>query len=192
MKFKRLFKYKFTLLFLLGCLLLLVPFREGFSSGQYDYLAPHEITVLDPTIEANFTTAFNTTNASYPKIAPVKSADISSYKTSATLDEFNSYIQNNKWPYSSYLTTYLTQNEASIVSALTPSFSPVVPTIAMLQQVFPTRLVYSMFIKSKESTQTPPPLSYEIFMGTKPPDSTPSQLSADNYQKLVSLCTDVK
>jgi hypothetical protein len=64
-----------------------------------------------------------------------------------------------------------------------------------------------LILLGKESALNPKPLSYEIYMGTKPADATDatttdatavvpvlstSSLSADNYQKLASLCADVK
>lgn len=209
MKCKHLLKY--TLFLLLACLLL-IPFKEGFSipgsPGLYDYLAPHPVTVLDPTIEATFTTAFNTTNAAYPKLAPLKPDSLNHYKSMATLDEFNYYIANNKWPYGSYLTTYLTQNPSSL-TGFNAVFAPSVVTVDLIQQVYTSRLCYFVTLNGKESALNPKPLSYEIFMGTKPADATDttdatattstvvpvlstSSLSADNYQKLASLCADVK
>jgi hypothetical protein len=207
MKYKHLLKY--TLFLLLACLLV-IPFKEGFSitgdPGLYDYLAPHPVTVLDPTIEANFTTAFNTTNAAYPKIVPLKPGTLNSLKSMATLDEFNYYIANNKWPYGSYITTYLTQNPSSL-APLSAAFAPSVITVDLVQQAVPSREVYLLILLGKESALNPKPLSYEIYMGTKPADATDatttdatavvpvlstSSLSADNYQKLASLCADVK
>jgi hypothetical protein len=213
MKCKHLLKY--TLFLLLACLLL-IPFKEGFSipsipgaPGLYDYLAPHPVTVLDATIEANFTTAFNTTNAAYNLLAPLQPTILNALKVMATLDEFNYYIANNKWPYGSYLTTYLTQNP-SYLAPLSVYFASKLPTADITQSGLPSRWVYAVVLNGKESALTPKPLSNEIYMGTKPADATDatdatattatavvpvlstSSLSADNYQKLASLCADVK
>jgi hypothetical protein len=140
----------FTFLLVLLLLLALTQLREGFD--PYVYLYPHAITELDQTTEATFTTTFNKVNASYPKIVPLNQQSIKIYKASATLDEFKYYINNNKWPYGSYLTAYINKH-----AVLSDAFSPIIPTPVMIQKAFPSRFVYA-------SIKSPSPAD-EIFMG---------------------------
>jgi hypothetical protein len=214
MRIKHLLKYRFTLLFLLGCLLLLLPFKEGFSTlkaiGPYQYLAPisPNPTVLDAKTEAQFTAAYNKVNADISKMVPIKDATISQFKKNATLVEFKYFIKYNKWPYGSYITTYLENNDISNLPGFKDLLSPVVLTKEVMQRIYSSRMCYAIVLNIKEMNKTPHILTNDIFLGLKPPPDTlvpsessvptvepsapTSSLSAENYQKLVSICTEVK
>jgi hypothetical protein len=146
---------KFSIILFL-ILLLCLSFNEGFETDNpYSYLEPHPITVLDPLIEANFTSTFNKVNAAYPKIVPIHSQDVTIFKTFATVEEFNYYLKNNKWPYGSYLIDYVTHHDV-----LLDAFSPIIPNVDTIQKAFPSRFVYASIKETEINTE-----SYKIFMG---------------------------
>jgi len=212
MKFKNLLKYKFSILFILVGLLFLWPFREGFVGdlvGEYDFLKPLPgPTALDSTTESNFVMAFNNANKSYSKIK-ADTNYVTQLKNNVTQDEFDYYIKNNKWPYGSYIATYLNTNLTRISPNLTAMFSPDTPTVDLIQQVFPTRVAYMMFAQSQEIKQTPKPETVDIYLGTQttPEASAPTtslsaqttpgasapttSLSGDTYAKLQSVCASL-
>ena len=75
-----------------------------------------------------------------------------SFKKSATLEEFQYYIKNNKWPYGSYLTNYITNNK----DATLKSFSWLkLSSTEEVQEVMPSRTLYEMLINPVEMKQTP-------------------------------------
>jgi len=197
------------LFFLVVLLIASLSFREGFEGGQYAYLAPSPPAVLDTTTEATFITTFNATGGViFPnaKIDPFDTKKMTDFKKYVTLDEFNYYIQNKKWPYNSYIMNYLNANQATVTDVLQKLK---IYSIENLQKILPTRFVYIIFMNPKESTMSPKPLSNDIFTGQKPPPveaPTPSSaakiadtisakptihppFSSDNYTKLQSICS---
>ena len=118
-----------------------------------------------------------------------------------SLDEINYYIQNNKWPYNSYISNYLITNKESIIDKIK---NTKMKTLEDIQKVFPTRLFYKYFIESTETPISPPPLSNNIYMGkavapAEAPIATPSEpktihppFSSENYSKLQSICSTLK
>ena len=200
MKLKNLMKYKFSILFTIVALfLLLKPIREGFVGdlvGEYDYLKPLAgPTTLDSTTESNFVLAFNNVNKSYSKIKADEQT-MRQFKNNATQEEFEYYIKNNKWPYGSYIATYLKDNLPRISSATANTFAPDTPSVDLIQQVFPTRTAYMMFAQAQENKQSPTPVSLGIYKGVQPnspeASSSTTSLSGDNYQKLQSICSSLK
>lgn len=194
------------LILLIGLLIASLSFKEGFESGQYGYLAPHVPAVLDATTQASFIDVFNKSGAVLFPDSKIVSSDtkiITDFKTFATLDEFNYYIQNKKWPYNSYLMNYLNTNKATLLEQLKHMK---IYSLEDLQKILPTRVIYTIFINSKESAISPKPLSNDIFMGKQPPPvdapaAKPSTepkatihppFSSENYTKLQSICSTLK
>jgi len=176
-------------------LLWVTSFREGFeSSDEYEFLKPHDPTVLDDTTENDFITAFNTTTTFSPQLnLTTNTSMLPIFEKDATLEEFKYYIKNNKWPYGVYLTNYITIN----TDATLKSFSGFkISTLEELQQVVPSRTLYDMVINPIERTQSPLPASNEMFTGKSvSPSATPStsasSLSPDNFTKLKEICSSV-
>jgi len=182
--------------------------REGFESGQYAYLAPNPVLVLDETTKNNFITAGKKTAALlFPEIT-VTDDKITQLKkqldetTDLSLDEINYYIQNNKWPYGPYIMNYLTVNKEDLLNKLKNTKTK---TLEDLQKVIPTRFIYKYLIADTETQISPPPLSNDIFMGrkaapvepAKEPEKEPETtihppFSSDNYTKLQSICSTLK
>lgn len=185
------------LLYALFLVLLLwfTSFREGFetSSDEYEFLKPHDPTVLDDTTTNDFTTAFNTTTTFSPQLnLTTNTSMLPSFKKDATLEEFQYYIKNNKWPYGSYLTNYITNNQEATLK----SFSMFkITSIEELQEVVPSRTLYEMVINPIESKQSPPPPSNDVFKGkdssVSPSDST-TTLSPENFTKLKAICSSMQ
>jgi hypothetical protein len=198
---------KLVLLYVLFLVLFLgvATFREGFdlgtsfqaatgsspSIGEYDYLKPHDPTVLDATTESDFTTAFNTTTTFAPNLnLTTNTSMLPSFKKAATLEEFQYYIKNNKWPYGSYLTNYMTTNKDATLKAF--SWLKLSST-EEVQEVMPSRTVYEMLINPVESKQTPPPPSNDVFTGktSVSPSASASSLSPEDFTKLKSICSSI-
>jgi hypothetical protein len=192
-------------LFLLS-LLYFTTFREGFdlpsigaSIGEYDYLKPVPTpTVLDTTTEQDFINAYSTTTSSiFPSFNPkTNGAIMPSFKKGITLEEFQYYIKNNKWPYGSYITNYITTNKDDVLTRVKPWN---VKTLDDIQKIFASRSVYDICINPLESKMTPLPISNDIYTGKSQPPSTDSSvpststssLSPDNYTKLKSICSSI-
>jgi len=191
-------------LFLLS-LLYFTTFREGFdlpsiggSIGEYDYLKPVPTpTVLDTTTEQDFINAYSTTIGSiFPSFNPkTNGAIMPGYKKGVTLEEFQYYIKNNKWPYGSYITNYITTNKDDVLAKVKPWN---IKTLDDLQKLFSSRNVYSISIDPLESKITPLPISNDIYTGksqpstnSSVPSSSTSSLSPDNYTKLKSICSSI-
>ena len=181
MKFKQLMKYKWSILFMIVAVFILCnSIREGFSFtpdtiGEYEYLKPlGAATTLDETTVSKFETAFNNVNKSLTTKADGQS--MPTFLMYATLEEFTYYINNNKWPYGSYISNYIKNNFTKISSKMESlRMTTNTPTLDMVQQIWPTRMAYLVFASEEESKQTPKPLSYDIYTGAKPPpDSTSS------------------
>ena len=184
-----------------------LSFKEGFESGQYGYLAPHDPAVLDATTQATFIDAFNKSGAVvYPDAKVSSDAKImTDFKKIATSDEFNYYIQNKKWPYNSYIMNYLNANKATLLEQLKQMK---IYSLEDLQKILPTRSIYAAFINPKENAISPKPLSNDIFTGKQPPpvDAPPADtpaktdepktihppFSSENYSKLQSICSTLK
>jgi len=181
--------------FFLLSLLYFTTFREGLevgdNIGEYDYLKPHEPTVLDSTTEKEFITVYNNATTFYPDASLNLSINLMSIKTYATLDEIKYYVKNKKWPYGSYIINKLTSNIDNIKNI---SGTPV-SNADDAQKVWSTRILYQRFFKDVESRQSPVPLSNDIFTGkAQPPNSSlpsGSSLSPDNYTKLKSICSSI-
>ena len=191
---------KVLLFFLFLLCLLFTTFREGFelpsiggSIGEYDYLKPVPTpTVLDTTTETDFINAYSTATSAFPAFNPkTNTAFLKSLKTDVTVDEFKYYITNNKWPYGSYITNYITTNKDAVLARF-KAWN--ITTLDDLQKLFPTRTVYAICINPLESTITPLPVSNNIFTGksdSSVPSSSTSSLSPDNFTKLKSICSSI-
>jgi hypothetical protein len=194
------------LIFLIILLIASLSFKEGFESGQYGYLAPNVILVTDETTKNNFITAAKKTGAVFFPEITFTEERINQIKNEMnktkeiSLDEINYYIQNNKWPYNSYISNYLTRNKDSILDKIKHTK---IKSSDDLQKVIPTRLFYKYFIESTETQISPPPLSNDIYMGKAvAPADTPTPVeptatirppfSSDNYTKLQSICSTLK
>lgn len=193
------------LLFLVVLLIVALSFKEGFETGTYAYLAPSEPISLDETTKNNLIAAGKKTAAIlFPDttFTPEKINQIKNQMNNindVTLEEVNYYIQNNKWPYGSYIMNYLTTNKQALEDRL--KNSPF-KSVDYLQKVFPTRGIYKYVIgEDTEAKISPPPLSYEIYMGRKkapedPPDAPAPTIrppfSNDSYSKLETLCATLK
>lgn len=191
------------LLFIL--LIASLSYKEGFESGQYGYLAPHDPAVLDATTQSNFITTFNASGGVVlPQvILSETNRSFNDLKTIVTLDEINYYIQNKKWPYNSYIMNYLVSNKDAVLQNLTKMK---IYSLEDLQKVFPTRLVYMVFIDPTEKQLSPPPLSNNIYMGKAvAPAEAPVAVkeekttatihppfSSENYTKLQSICSTLR
>lgn len=192
-------------LFLLS-LLYFTTFREGFdlpsiggaSIGEYDYLKPVPTpTVLDTTTEQDFINAYSTTTSSiFPSFNPKTNGSmIPSLKKSVTLEEFKYYVTNNKWPYGSYITNYITTNKDDVLVRVKPWN---ITNLDDLQKLLPSRSVYDICINPLESKMTPLPISNDIYTGksqpstdSSVPSSSTSSLSPDNFTKLKSICSSI-
>lgn len=190
------------LLFLVLLLIASFSFKEGFEGGQYAYLAPSNPISLDETTKNNLIAAGKKTVAVLFPNNPMTNEQINQIKNQmnhinvVTLEEVNYYIQNNKWPYGSYITNYLATNKQTLDDRL--KNSPL-KSVDNLQKVFPTRGLYKYIIgEYTESNMSPLPLSYEIYIGRKTaPESAPTPtirppFSSDNYSKLQSICSTLK
>ncbi len=194
------------LIFLIVLLIASLSFKEGFESGQYAYLAPNAILVTDETTKNNFIAAAKKTgDIFFPEITfteeRINQIKIEMNKTTEiSLDEINYYIQNNKWPYNSYISNYLTRNKDSILDKIKHTK---IKSSDDLQKVIPTRLFYKHFIESTETQISPPPLSNDIYMGkavapadvptpVEPTTTIRPPFSSDNYTKLQSICSTLK
>lgn len=190
------------LILLVILLIASLSYKEGFESGQYGYLAPNDPALLDATTQASFIDAFNKSGAVIIPDAKIVSSDtkiMTDFKTIATPDEFNYYIQNKKWPFNSYIMNYLNANKVTLLEQLKQMK---IYSLEDLQKVFPTRAIYAIFINPKESAISPKPLSNDIFMGKQPPPvdapaTEPSPaihppFSSENYTKLQSICSTLK
>jgi hypothetical protein len=196
------------LLCLVGLFLYFYSSKEGFYvGGQYDYLKPHDPAVLDEKTNSDFIGAFwKNVSAIDPTLAKNSVKDIKNY---ATVEEIKFYIQNNQWPYNSYLMNYITTNKDTILNILVKQ-NIKINSLDDLQKVIPARTLYAIFIMGVESKQSPVPLSYDIFTGKKPPPTAPAEpaepepskakdgpdepapsLSSDNYDKLKSICSSI-
>lgn len=197
------------LILLVILLITSLSFKEGFESGQFGYLAPHDPAVLDATTQATFIDAFNKSGAVVFPDAKIVSSDtkiMTDFKKIATLDEFNYYIQNKKWPFNSYMMNYLNANQATILEQLKQMK---IYSLEDLQKIFPTRFIYTYFINPKESKLSPKPLSNDIFTGkavapvdapipatqVKTDEPSPTihpPFSSENYTKLQSICSTLR
>jgi hypothetical protein len=189
-------------LFLLS-FLYFTTFREGLevgaSIGEYDYLKPHEPTVLDSTTEKEFVDIYNNTTSFSPIYSLNTLFNLTNIKKYATLDEIKYYIKNKKWPYGSYIINTLTSQLDNIKKF---SSTTHITNADDAQKVWPTRILYDGFFKNVESQQSPVPLSNDIFTGkaqpptsslpsTISPTTSTSSLSPDNYTKLKSICSSI-
>ena len=199
---------KIVMYFILLVILLIASLscKEGFESGQYAYLAPNPVLVVDETTKNNFITAGKKTAALlFPEIT-VTDDKITQLKnelnktTDLSLDEINYYIQNNKWPYGPYIMNYLTVNKEDLLNKLKNTKTK---TLEDLQKVFPTRFIYKYLIADTENQLSPLPLSNNIYMGkTVAPAEAPilkeepktihPPFSSENYSKLQSICSTLK
>jgi len=201
---------KIVMYFILLVILLIASLscKEGFESGQYAYLAPNPVLVIDETTKNNFITVGKKTAALlFPEIT-VTDDKITQLKneldktTDLSLDEINYYIQNNKWPYGPYIMNYLTVNKEDLLNKLKNTKTK---TLEDLQKVLPTRFIYRYLIAPTETQISPLPLSNDIFMGrkeapveaAKEPEKEPEKtirppFSSDNYTKLQSICSTLK
>lgn len=183
-----------------------LSFKEGFESGQYAYLAPNDILITDETTKNKFITAGKKTAAVFFPEIILTDENITQIKNEMnktkeiSLDEINYYIQNNKWPYNSYISNYLITNKESIIDKIK---NTKMKTLEDIQKVFPTRLFYKYFIESTETQLSPLPLSNNIYMGKAvPPVEAPilkdepktihPPFSSENYSKLQSICSTLK
>jgi len=198
------------LLYLIALVFLLIvslSYREGFQGGQYAYLAPNPILVADDTTKNNLIAAGKKTAAVlFPDIT-LTDQSITQIKneldktTDLSLEEINYYIQNNKWPYGSYIMNYLTTNKDAVLNQLK---STKMKTLDDLQKVIPTRYIYKYVIQPTEAQVSPPSLANDIYMGkvVAPVDAdTPEEpvtatihppFSSDNYSKLQTICSTLK
>ena len=183
-----------------------LSYREGFESGSYAYLAPNDILITDETTKNKFITAGKKTAAIFFPEITLTDEKINQIKSEMnktkdiSLDEINYYIQNNKWPYNSYISNYATTNKESILNKLKDTK---IKTLDDLQKVVPTRLFYKYFIESTETQISPPPLSNNIYMGKAvapveapilkdEPKTIHPPFSSENYSKLQSICSTLK
>jgi hypothetical protein len=196
------------ILYLIGLIVLLIAslsFREGFETGTYAYLAPNDILVADETTKNNFIAAGKKTAAVFFPEITLTDENINQIKDEMnktkeiSLDEINYYIQNNKWPYNSYISNYLSTNKEFIVDKIKNTKMKTDD----LQKVIPTRLFYKYFIESTETQLSPPPLSNNIYMGKAvapaeapvlkdEPKTIHPPFSSENYSKLQSICSTLK
>jgi len=107
-------------MYLIGLVVLLITslsFKEGFESGTYAYLAPHDPAILDSNKAATFIDVFNKSGGVVlPEITLTDTnRSFKDLKTMVTLDEINYYIQNKKWPYNSYISNFLTSNKDALL-----------------------------------------------------------------------------
>ena len=202
-------KHKYTILLaivLLFLLFFLMPsFREGLTNaavGEYTYLAPIPTgNTWDQTTMVKFANKYNEVNNKTGDQMLQGNADsLKQYISLALSAEANYYIDNGKWIYCNYVSTYVEKHPEVLSTLHDASGNVMTPTT--LQKTFPNRLAYSMLIGKTEKSMTPTPLSYQIYMGTaQPPPSSSSSsssssspahsLSDTNYQQLVSLCKNV-
>ena len=190
-------------IYLIGLILLLIvslSYKEGFESGTYAYLAPHDPAILDSNKAATFIDVFNKSGGVVlPQlILSDTNRNFNDLKAIVTLDEINYYIQNKNWPYNSYIMNYVVSNKDAVLKQIP------VKSLEDLQKVFPTRFIYMLFINSKEKQLSPLPLSNDIYMGkaVAPPeapvkDETPvatihPPFSTENYTKLQSICSTLR
>ena len=197
------------LILLISLLIASLSYKEGFETGTYAYLAPNNIFVADETTKNKFITAGKKTAAVFFPEITLTDENINLIKSEMnktkdiSLDEINYYIQNNKWPYNSYISNYATTNKEYIFNMLKDTK---IKTLDDLQKVFPIRLFYKYFIESTETKLSPPPLSNNIYMGkavapadapaakpsTEPKATIHPPFSSENYTKLQSICSTLK
>jgi hypothetical protein len=133
----------------------------------------------------------------------ITNENIGSITSDITLEEVNYYIQQNKWPYGSYIMNYLTVNKDDLLNKSNSKLK----SLEDLQKAFPTRLVYKYLIQPTESALSPLPLSNNIYMGKAvAPAEAPAvapvvqektatihpPFSTDNYSKLQSICSTLR
>lgn len=115
-----------------------------------------------------------------------------------TAKEVDYYLQNEKWPWCSYIENYI-NNHSDVLNQLDLSqynFTTLTSKKDFLKKSFPNRTIYAMLLLEKESKMNPQPLSYKIFTDQeKPPSSSKPLSSLGNnntyYQDFVSLCKKV-
>ena len=156
------------LFFLLGLLLSRLKI-EGFSKSGYDYLKPipSPPPEIDNTLALKFMTLLIKNSNKY-LVKPSdesKPIDITNVNKTYTLEEINYYIENNKFPYDTYVTNYLNKNRTIIHDQKSSIFNAPL-TLDIMQEIWSSRLVYLFFIQPKEVSLNPKPFSYEIYMGT--------------------------
>jgi hypothetical protein len=206
---KFLMKHKYFILLVvlltLFFVFLLPSFREGLANaaiGEYTYLAPVPAgNTWDQSTMDKFAKKYNEVNNKTGDAMIKGNAEVlKDFFPFALNAEVNYYIQNGKWPYCSYVSTYVEKHpeEIGIGTGKDPSGNPI--TIEFFKKLFPNRFIYANYIGPREKDMTPQPLSYQIFMGTAKPPSTSSSaassspassLSDTNYQQLVTLCKNV-
>uniref|UniRef100_A0A6C0HXF6 Uncharacterized protein n=1 Tax=viral metagenome TaxID=1070528 RepID=A0A6C0HXF6_9ZZZZ len=192
------------LLYLIALVLLLIAslsYKEGFEGGQYAYLAPSDPIKMDASTQSKFIKAYNESGGLVFNKFIITNENIDGVVKDITLEEVNYYIQNNKWPYGSYIMNYLTVNKEDLLNK-----SKQLTSLDDLQKTIPTRLIYRYLIQSTESQLSPLPLSNNIYMGkaVAPVDKPVLEIkekttatihppfSTENYTKLQSICSTLR
>ena len=183
---------------LIVLLIVSLSYKEGFETGTYAYLAPSSPALLDASTQSKFMKAYNESGGLLNKF--ITNENIGSLTSDITLEEVNYYIQQNKWPYGSYIMNYLTVNKEDLLKSKSKLNS-----LEDIQKVFPTRLIYKYLIQPSESQLSPPPLSNNIYMGKAiAPAEAPIAVkedktatihppfSSENYTKLQSICSTLR
>ena len=130
---------------LIVLLIVSLSYREGFETGTYAYLAPSSPALLDASTQSKFMKAYNESGGLLNKF--ITNENIGSLTSDITLEEVNYYIQQNKWPYGSYIMNYLTVNKEDLLKSKSKLNS-----LEDIQKVFPTRLIYKYGTKYTNRT----------------------------------------
>jgi hypothetical protein len=165
-------KYIFLVVFILFIFLFnFSHVREGLtgSVGDYDYLAPVPVnnSWSDATWK-DYITVHNTLNCPSGKGPncirnPPHPDLVKLYNQNISEAEGQYYIQNGKWPYDNYVTTYASKHPI-------PDPTGKNVNVSDIQRYVANRQFYGMFISPTESKMVPQPLSYQIYTGqAKPP-----------------------
>ena len=151
-------KIDIVLILLIAFFILLITFNifnktlEGFSFGstpssttdsQYDYLAPLPANnTWSESTQTNFMQKFNANLlARDPSATLITTPSFQniSYMSLASEIEANYYVENGKWPWDNYINNFYSK----IISKATPEGQKMMTNfIAMLQQIYPNRLIY--------------------------------------------------
>uniref|UniRef100_A0A6C0B0S7 Uncharacterized protein n=1 Tax=viral metagenome TaxID=1070528 RepID=A0A6C0B0S7_9ZZZZ len=212
-------KHKYFILYVILLTLffvfLLPRFREGLANasiGEYSYLAPIPSgNTWDQSTMDKFAKKYNeVNNKTGGQMLDGNSKSLQGYISSSLSVEVDYFIDNGKWPYCGYVSTYVEKHPEALSPFHDSSGNVMTPT--SLQKMWPNRVAYQQLISKTEKNITPPPVSYKIFMGTanlpsnsSSPSSSPatsssslsssspstSSLSDTNYQQLMSLCKNI-
>lgn len=170
------------------------PIVEGLTNniGEYDYLAPlpKDNKISDSTLRAAYKTMIlaqpvcqdPSNNCNTDLSGNDYTSRMNQFSQMATEAEWAYYAKNGKFPYNSYVLSYLKAHPDVFTN-------PFFKTLDDYQKNYPVRNAYGQFMLPTESSENPKSFAYKVFFGIEDPSnpSTDSQMSK-NYNDFVSVC----